>query len=326
MRPVIKMKIIPTLLNILCLCALTVAAADKAKEDTYQGPPQANPAYLIQGEYTAVKLGAQVIALGGGKFRAVLHHGGLPGAGWDKSAKIEIEGTGAARKAVFPGAGWSADIVGDTLTARTDKGASFELKKIARKSPTLGAQPPAGATVLFDGTSAEAWTNGKMDDQKSLRCGTRTKEKFGSFTLHIEFLLPFQPADRGQGRGNSGVYFQDRYEVQVLDSFGLKGENNECGGIYSKHKPALNMCLPPLVWQTYDVEFEAAKFDADGKKSAAATLTVRHNGVLIHDRAEVSGTTTASGINTETPTPGPIQLQDHGNPVYYRNIWLVPKK
>ena len=114
-----------------------------------------------------------------------------------------------------------------------------------------------------------------------------------------------------------------RYEVQVLDSFGLKGENNECGGIYTKHKPAVNMCFPPLVWQTYDVDFEAAKFDEAGKKIKNAMMTVKHNGVLIHDKAEVDSTTTASGINTITPIGGPIQLQDHGNPIYYRNMWAV---
>ena len=316
-----------TLLSILnCLFLSALIAADKPKDVAYQDPANAGPDYPIQGEYAAEKLGAQVIALGADKFRAVFHAGGLPGAGWDKSAKIEIDGAKADGKAAFSGAGWSGEISGETFAVKTDKGATLQLKKTHRKSPTLGTKPPAGSIVLFDGTSAEAWANGKMDDRNFLRCGTRSKEKFGSFMLHIEFLLPFQPAGRGQGRGNSGVYFQDRYEVQVLDSFGLKGENNECGGIYSKHKPALNMCFPPLTWQTYDVEFEAAKFDAEGKKSSAATLTVRHNGVLIHDRAEVGGTTTASGINSETPTPGPIQLQDHGNPVYYRNIWLVPKK
>jgi hypothetical protein len=121
------------------------------------------------------------------------------------------------------------------------------------------------------------------------------------------------------------VYLQDRYEVQVLDSFGLKGESNECGGIYSKVKPKLNMCFPPLSWQTYDVDFQAAKWDAEGKKTQNAVATVKHNGVLIHDHAEVDGSTASSG-RKEGPGPGPFQLQNHGNPVVFRNIWVVEKR
>ena len=179
--------------------------------------------------------------------------------------------------------------------------------------------------MLFDGSSADGWQNGKLDDRKLLRCGTKSKDMIQSGTLHIEFFLPFKPLGRGQDRGNSGVYLQDRYEVQVLDSFGLKGENNECGGIYSKHRPAVNMCLPALTWQTYDIEFTEAQFDAAGMKTKDATLTVKHNGVLIHDKAPVNSATTAAGLK-EGPTPGPIQLQDHGNPIFYRNIWWLPAK
>jgi hypothetical protein len=121
------------------------------------------------------------------------------------------------------------------------------------------------------------------------------------------------------------VYVQDRYEVQVLDSFGLKGENNECGGIYTVAKPKVNMCLPPLTWQTYDIEFERATFDNDGRKTKPAVITVRHNGVLIHDHVEVPKATASAG-RPEGPEPGPIQLQNHGNPVVFKNIWVVEKK
>ena len=131
------------------------------------------------------------------------------------------------------------------------------------------------------------------------------------------------PNSTGQGRGNSGVYMQDRYEVQVLDSFGLKGLDNECGGVYTKAKPSVNMCFPPLVWQTYDIDFEAAKFDADGKKTKKAVISVKHNGVTIHNKFEIDGPT--GGGQPEAPTPGAIQLQGHGNPVFYQNIWIVEK-
>jgi hypothetical protein len=197
------------------------------------------------------------------------------------------------------------------------------MEKTLRHSPTEGIKAPAGAIVLFDGTSEAAWAGGHMDERHLLAAGPKTKQQFTNYTLHAEFLLPFKPLGRGQDRGNSGVYMQDRYEVQVLDSFGLKGENNECGGIYSQIKPALNMCYPPLTWQTYDIDFTAAKFDDTGKKVKNAVITVKHNGVIIHDAVEIKGPT--GGGKKEDPSGGSIQLQGHGNPVFYRNVWIVPK-
>jgi hypothetical protein len=132
------------------------------------------------------------------------------------------------------------------------------------------------------------------------------------------------PNSTGQGRGNSGVYLQDRYECQVLDSFGLNGENNECGGIYTQHKPLVNMCFPPLAWQTYDIEFTPAEFDADGKKTKNGRATIYHNGVKIHDNVEFPKE--CPGGQKEEATPGPFQFQDHGDPVVYRTVWVVPVK
>ena len=317
---------------VLSVASLALVAADapKPKPAAYLTEAEARaagPDYELQGEYADAGLGAQVIALGDSKYRLVLHAGGLPGAGWDKSAKTELEGALDGSKAVFKSADGKVNgtAAGGQLTGTDAAGKAFKLIKVFRQSPTLGAKPPAGAKVLFDGSSADAWQNGKLDERHFLRCGTKSKDTIQSGTLHIEFFLPFKPLGRGQDRGNSGVYLQDRYEVQVLDSFGLKGENNECGGIYSKHKPAVNMCFPPLTWQTYDIVFTEAQFDAEGKKTKDATLTVKHNGVLIHDQAPVNSATTAAGLK-EGPTPGPIQLQDHGNPIFYRNIWWLPAK
>jgi len=149
-----------------------------------------------------------------------------------------------------------------------------------------------------------------------------TRKQFTDVKLHIEFRTPFIPEKRGQARGNSGVYLQGRYEVQVLDSYGLEGLDNECGGIYKVGPPLVNMCAPPTQWQTYDITFRAPRFDAAGNSISKPTLTVFHNGVKVHDKTEVSGATTAS-LGGKASEPAGIYLQDHGNPVEFRNIWLV---
>jgi hypothetical protein len=300
----------------------------KPEPPAYTTVETAGPDFALQGEYEGTagkdKLGVQVIALDKGAFHAVVFRGGLPGAGWDGSAKVEFDGKTEDGKTTFAGNKWSAAIAAETMTGKTDKDEAFTLKRVLRRSPTEGAKPPAGAVVLFDGTNADAWQGGKLDDRKLLNCGVTSKQAFGDCLLHIEFLLPFKPGARGQGRGNSGVYIQNRYEVQVLDSFGLKGVDNECGGIYKTGAPKVNMCLPPLSWQTYDIEFKAARFDETGKKTASAVTTVKHNGVVIHENLEIPKST--GGGKPEGATPGPIHLQNHGNPVFFRNIWVVERK
>jgi hypothetical protein len=178
--------------------------------------------------------------------------------------------------------------------------------------------------VLFDGTTADNFENGKLIEGNLLGAtNCASKLKLGDHSLHVEFRTPFMPKSGGQARGNSGVYMQGRYELQVLDSFGLDGKNNECGGIYSISEPKVNMCLPPLAWQTYDIDFTAAKYDQAGKKIENARVTVKHNGVVIHDNLELPKGT--PGYHSEGPEKDSLFLQNHGNPVAFRNIWVVEK-
>jgi hypothetical protein len=314
---------ISRLLPIAALLSLFPSAF--AAGDAFIEPADAGPDFAVQGEYVGEGCAAQVIALGDGKFHIVGWSKGLPGTSAEVEKKAEVDAQRDGDQVAFDGNGWKGAIVNGELTGTGEDGKSWTLKHTLRESPTAGAKPPAGALVLFDGTNADAWAGGKMDDRKLLQYGTKSKQAFGDCTLHLEFRTPLMPKARGQGRGNSGVYLQDRYEVQVLDSFGLNGENNECGGIYTISKPKVNMCFPPLSWQTYDIDFEAAKFDNDGRRTRTAVVTVRHNGVVIQDHVEVPKTTASAGL-PEGPDPGPIQLQNHGTPVFYRNIWIVEKK
>ena len=314
--------------------AMTAAALTADKSTTFLDPAKAGPDFAVQGEYVGkvpsgdgpVDFGVQVIALGDGKFQGVGYSGGLPGAGWDKSEKITGKGAtvDGVPTAKVVDKNVTVTIKNGVLAIVNEKGDQIAaLKKIERKSPTLGAKPPKGAIVLFDGKTADNFKGGRMTDDGLLMAGATSKQKFQSFTLHMEFQTPFKPAARGQGRGNSGFYAQGRYEIQILDSFGLEGRDNECGGIYSVGPPDVNMCLPPLSWQTYDVDFQTAQFK-DGKKVKDAVLNVRHNGVLIHKDRVADHKTTAAPVN-EGPEPGPIFLQNHGNPVRFRNIWVVEK-
>jgi hypothetical protein len=197
--------------------------------------------------------------------------------------------------------------------------------------------PPTGAIVLFDGKNLEQRlkTDGKSTAAWKLVDGgamqvsggnIMTKEKFtGPLKLHVEFRVPYMPKAGGQGRGNSGVYVQGRYEVQVLDSYGLQSKNNDCGGIYEVAAPLVNVCKAPTVWQKYDIEFHPPKFE-DGKKVAPARMTVFHNDLKIHDDVKINSDNTRAGMGGDPATPGPLMLQDHGDPVQYRNVWLLPMK
>ena len=186
-------------------------------------------------------------------------------------------------------------------------------------SPGVDRSAPADAIVLFDGRDLSGWTktdgsapgwqvaDGAMIAVRG-EGAVISKEAFQDVQLHVEFATPTPVQGEGQGRGNSGVYLQGRYEVQVLDSFENDTyPNGQCGAIYGHHPPLVNACRKPGEWQTYDIVFRAARFDADGQKTRDATLTVFQNGVLIQDHAAVPSSTAAS-MNQEGPEPGPLFL------------------
>ena len=248
---------------------------------------------------------------------------------------VKLKGTDDGGKVALAGGGWTGEIADGKLTAKGDKGA-FELKYTVRKSPTLGAKPPSGAIVLLpfeEGkpTRLDEWTNKKWqlisDGSALVKAGSSvTKRKFQDFKVHIEFRCPFEPNRGGQGRGNSGCYMYGKYEVQVLDSFGLKPGMGDCGSIYGVRITSKNASLPPKQWQTYDITFRGPRVGVFGKvKEWPKFIEVLHNGVKVHENVEVKKITTA-GMGGGHVGVGPIMLQDHGNPVRYRNIWLVEHK
>jgi hypothetical protein len=328
--------------------------AESASKITVFKPPKA-PVDNFMGEYegtftaakgSPMKAEAKVFPQGKGLYRAALST--LPEGG-ARAMEMQLDGRlrskalalflgqrlqfgGSVNKVV-----WSGTIVEGKLVAEAKggDGGKFVLSRIERKSPTEGLKPPAGAVVLFPfepgkPTSLDEWTNKNWkimsDGSVEVAKGRNlTLRQFGDVQLHVEFMCPYEPLGRGQGRGNSGVYLQNYYELQVLDSFGLPPKNNECGGVYSIAAPKVNACLPPLRWQTYDITFRAPRFGADGKVEKPPTITVIHNGVKIHDELPIPRGTEKRGPGGEVKI-GPIQLQDHSHAVRYRNMWVVELK
>ncbi len=243
----------------------------------------------------------------------------------------QVEGSELALSGRSGGYGWKGTIKDGALTAKTEYNEYFEMKKIESKSPNAGLKPPAGAVVLLayepgkapEKDMSEKWTNsawvalpdGSMQITPK-RGPNRTRQQFGDIKqLHIEFWLPLEPKERGQGRANSGVYLADQYEVQVLDSFGLVETSGDCGSLYNIARPRVNASLPPEVWQTYDITFRAPRMDASGQVTELPRITVIFNGVKIHDNLEIPG--------NRHRAKGPLQLQDHGHKIQFRNIWVV---
>ena len=329
------------------VCAVKPVATVASKPYDAKAPGAA-PIPLIgdwEGKVGGGPIAAQAIATGKGEYTVnVLEKFDTRDATivvlTGKGDKLTGSATAAGK---FKGTQWVAalsekGLVGEVTGSVRE---SFNLKRVMRLSHRLGAKPPAGATVLLSSKTrdlSETFTRGggkpcgwKLLDGGVMQCVPRggsalTKKKFGSVHLHAEFRTAFMPEAKGQGRSNSGLYIQNRYECQVLDSYGLKGVANECGGMYRAVAPRVNMCAPPGQWQSYDIFFRAPKFDASGEKQVeGAHISVVHNGVLIHNDLVLKKGTGAGGGRKPIAAEF-LLLQDHGNPVEFRNIWAVDLK
>ncbi len=189
---------------------------------------------------------------------------------------------------------------------------------------------PSDAIVLFDGKDLSKWDNGDkwiIQDGYAISAKTEinSKQSFGDCQLHLEFATPATVSGSGQGRGNSGVYMMQRYEVQILDSYDNKTYfDGQCASLYKQHPPLVNACRKPGEWQTYDIIFESPRFDADKKLTRPGYVTVLQNGILVQNHFELLGGTfyDQPPKYTAHPPKAPIHLQFHGNPVRFRNIWV----
>ncbi len=201
------------------------------------------------------------------------------------------------------------------------------------------APPPSDAIVLFDGTNTDAWQHAggrdaewivKDDGSMQVKAGSGdllTRQSFGDCQLHIEWATPTTVIGESQGRGNSGVFFFGMYEIQILDSYdNTTYADGQAAALYGQYPPEVNACRAPGEWQTYDIIFEAPRFDSKGNLEKPAFVTVIHNGVVVHNRREFLGRTAHRALPSYAPhkAKGPIKLQDHGNPMRFRNIWVRP--
>lgn len=309
-----------------------VKKQSNGKGPAYTAPPKDNLSFELMGEFVGEiadgeqtrVLGLQIRTIGKDQFDALAFFGGLPGEKNHEPKPVQMIGKRSGDFVILSGGPWA--VILETYEGRIldrEGNKIGQLKRVRRRSSTLFAPPPEGALVLFDGSNVDQFNNGKMSEQGWLMEGADIKPMFQDFNLHVEFRLPYMPVADDQKRGNSGLYLQGRYECQVLDSFGQLPKINGCGALYRFKAPDFNMCLPPLTWQTYDVQFTAPRWNADGSKRSNARITSWVNGIKVQDNVELKNKTGAG--KPEGPFLSPIKIQNHGDPVRFRNIWIVDR-
>ena len=327
------MRYLLTTVFLAFACTSTLIAENNAKGPAFTEPPKGDKDFALMGEFlgeiTPVDgekepLGLQLRSLGDGSFDAQSFLGGLPGQDKHKPEAFRMIGQRSDDFVVLSGGPWVMIVEKDHCLLVDRKGNKIgKLNRLQRSSPSMGALPPEDAIVLFDGKNVDQFSNAQMTKDGLLMQGADLKPMFQDFNLHVEFRIPYMPKAEGQSRGNSGLYLQSRYECQVLDSFGLDRLQNGLGSLYRFKKPDVNMALPPLSWQTYDVQFTAPRWAADGSKVRNARITSWINGVKVQDNVELPNKTGAG--QQEEPILLPTKFQDHGDPVRFRNVWLVDR-
>lgn len=214
------------------------------------------------------------------------------------------------------------------LAGEYESGKNWPEPKVV--TPGENGSPPEDAQVLFDGKDLSQWEGGKwiVSDGTATSAGgdMKTKKSFGpDYQLHVEWAEPEKVVGSSQGRGNSGVFLADRYEIQVLDSYkNLTYFDGQCAAVYKQTPPMVNACRKPGEWQTYDIVFESPRFDTSGKLLKYGYVTVFQNGIVVQNHTKILGSTAwDTGPKYEPhPPKQPIRLQYHGNPVRFRNIWI----
>ena len=318
---------------IVAPASFVVAADGKGKGPAFTSAPENDANFALMGEFigdikadgdTTRPLGLQIRHVGHGSFEALSFLGGLPGQEGHDSKPMRMIGQRSEDFVVLSGGPWAIFVEKEHCLLLNRKGEQVgKLARIQRVSPTLGAQAPEGATVLFDGSNVDQFSNAQISEEGLLMEGADIKPMFQDFNLHVEFRIPYMPQADGQSRGNSGLYLQSRYECQVLDSFATEPVIDGLGALYRFKVPDLNMAFPPLTWQTYDVHFTAPRWAADGTKIRDAHITSWVNGVKVQDNVALPNKTGAG--KQEEPTLLPIRIQNHGDPVRFRNIWIVDR-
>ncbi len=318
------------LLTVAVACWATCVYAGDV---VHVSPDDVGPESIVywQGEYVGsieagngkTAVATQVVARRNDNYELILYRGGLPGHGWDPDSGTERMAASLKEgRLAFKGDnGYVYTVENGTIAvSHEEHGQIGALERTFRTSPTLGLGAPEGATVLFDGTNVDKWRDGAtITDDGLLDQGARSAEKYADMFLHVEYMLPFWD-DRG--RANSGIYIQDRYEVQILDSFGHPPGTGEDAALYRERAPDVNVTLPPYHWQTFDILFRAPRFNSDGEKTKNVRISVIHNGILVHDDVELEGGTGWGGRKEEVPREH-FYLQRHRGPAFFRNVWLM---